>query len=497
MPVADDEYPWEKPGADPLNPVVVPIRDDLPPSWMDEVPPYGEEAPVIDTELPGVANPADWGDEKAPQRRFIVPGWIVRGSAGLLSGQEGVGKSLLAQQMATCAAIGHSFLGLEIEQVPAVYITCEDSMDELRRRQEAINARLGITMADLDGRLLLVSLHGELGNELGTFDQAGRITPSARFRQIRKLLIAFGVGLCFLDNAAHMFTGNENARHDVASFLSLIERLSIDMDGAVVLLAHPNKAHAQGQTQGNEYSGSTGWSAHVRNRLFLDWAKEDGEGNPIDDDGRLLRKSKANYGKKGEEIHFIWHEWAFTTLNALPSETASRIARAADDAATNEIFLRCLDKATVERRPTSASASASSYAPRLFDKMTLTRGVSFKALEDAMNRLFHLEIIRAEEKLWKRENRSWVTGIGRVELNIIRTNPRTNHAPTSAPSLHQPAQSYTTEMHTGETPSTTYIDEPLGGSSNMYVPADESWIDETPSRDDDWRDNPILSRGDD
>jgi RecA-family ATPase len=503
MQMAEQEFPWDHKE----QAIVVPLHepdDDGPPAWMDEVPPeYGTE-PQDDGELPGVVNPATWGNERAPLRRFIIPGWLVRGAAGLLSGQEGVGKSLLAQQMATCAAVDKSFLGLEIEQVPSVYITCEDSMDELRRRQESINASLGITMADLDGKLLLVSLQGEIGNEFATFDQAARIVPSKRYRQILKVVTDFNAGLVFLDNAAHFFTGNENARHDVAAFLSLIERLSITIDGAVVLLAHPNKAHAQGNTQGNEYSGSTGWSAHVRNRLFLDWSKEDGEGNPIDDDGRLLRKSKANYGKKGEEIHFVWHEWAFTTLGALPAETAGQIARASEDAALNEIFLRCLEKATSERRNTSANTAASNFAPRVFAKMTIARGVSDKQLEGAMNRLFHLELIRNDEKLWKRENRTWVIGIKQVQ---DCTNPRTNHAQSRAQSVPQTAQSYTTDPHTGPTPSTTYIgQDPDGPAQSMCVgdddgPVDETelgeppaWMDEAREHDPDWMDNPVLNR---
>ena len=244
--------------------------------------------PDADPPLPGVVRLGTWLDKKPPHRRFIIPGWIVRGACGLLSGQEGVGKSLLAQQMATCAAVGRDFLGLPIERCKTIYITCEDPIDELWRRQEDINKALGITMDDIADSLVLVSLKGELGNELGTFDTSGRLSIGERYRQIEALAMSFGANLLFLDNAAHLFAGNENARHDVAAFLGLLERLSEAIDGAVILLAHPNKQHAQGNKQGNEYSGSTGWSAHVRNRLFLDWAEKDAEGNFLGEDGRVL-----------------------------------------------------------------------------------------------------------------------------------------------------------------------------------------------------------------
>jgi RecA-family ATPase len=385
-------------------------------SGQDFAPVEDVEAAAAEEEppLPGCADPSLWTGKQAPHRRFIVPGWVVRGAAGLLSGQEGVGKSLLAQMLATCVAVGIPFLGLEVTHVNALYLTCEDPMDELWRRQEAINKSLGLPMDRLAGSLLLASLAGEIGNEFGTFDQQGRLTPSMRYRQVRAKAIEFGANLVLVDNAAHVFPGNENARHDVAAFLGLIERLSIDIDGAVVLLAHPNKQHAQGNKQGNEYSGSTGWSAHVRNRLFLDWAEEDGEGNPLGGDGRVLRKSKANYGKRGEEITFRWHEWSFVTDKQLGPSSAAQLAATTQASVENELFLRCLDKATKEKRATSASRAASNYAPKVFAQMPLAKGYGADALERAFQRLLHLEVVAGDQRLWKRDNRAWQLGVGRL-----------------------------------------------------------------------------------
>lgn len=355
--------------------------------------PYPDEAENDDGPLPGVAKPEDWCGCRPPERRFVIPGWIVRGACGLLSGQEGVGKSLIAQQMATCAAVGIPFLGLDIEQCNTVYITCEDPIEELWRRQEDINRSLGIRMADLEGKLLLVSLKGHQGNELGVFDQQGRISVTARFRQIERLVREFSAGLVFLDNAAHLFTGNENARHEVAVFLGLLERMSESIDGAVVLLAHPNKQHAQGNKQGNEYSGSTGWSAHVRNRLFLDWAAKDVNGSFLGDDGRVLRKSKANYGKKGEEVYFRWHEWAFVRDDDLPEDTAAQLREISKANFENACFLACLRQRNSEQRAVSENKASRTYAPKEFADMPEARGCTREELEAAMNRLWRLKEI--------------------------------------------------------------------------------------------------------
>jgi len=150
-----------------------------------------------------------------------------------------------------------------------------------------------------------------------------------------------------------------------------------------------------------------------------------------------------------------------------------------------------------ERRNTSANTAASNYAPRVFAKMTLARGVTDKQLEAAMNRLFHLEIIRNDEKLWKRENRTWVTGIKQVQGC---TNPRTNPAQSPAQSVPQAAQSYTTDPHTRRTPSTTYIGQaPDGPAQSMYddepdIGEPPPWMDEARAHDPDWMDNPVLNR---
>jgi len=360
--------------------------------------------------LPGLCGPETWDGVKAPDREWILRDWLVCKAAGLLSGQEGVGKSLLAQQMATCLAAGAPFLGLETQRARTLYLTCEDDMDELHRRQESINASLGLSMASLKGWLRTFSLKGEIGNELATFTPDGRMVATKRYDQVRHAVLSFGARLVFIDNAAHVFSGNENARHDVATFLGLLERLSIEINGAVVLMAHPNKQHAQGNRQGNEYAGSVGWSAHVRNRLFLDWDSPE-DGMPSDPDARVLRRSKANYAARGEEVLFRWHKWAFVREDDLPANVGAEIAAVARANSENERFMECLAKLTEEHRNVSHSRSASNYAPKVMAAIPSAGGMRIKQLEAAMNRLLHLGTVLAAQPLWRGADRKPVLGL--------------------------------------------------------------------------------------
>lgn len=464
----------------------------------DEVQAEIEAASLV---LPGGIDVGEWDGRNAPLRSFVVPGWIARGHAGLLSGMEGVGKSLAAQQLATCVGLGIPFLGLAVEQCNSAYITCEDSAEELWRRQEAINAMLGVTMADLRGKLFLRSLLGQIGNELGTFDTQGRLTPSERFKQIEAEADRHEWGFIVLDNAAHLFAGNENARHDVAAFLGLLERLSQRRNGAALLLAHPNKQFSQGNTQGNEYSGSTGWSAHVRNRLFLDFRGDPGNGQAVDDDERILRKSKANYGKRGEEIVFRWQDWAFVRPEDLGDDRAREIAEVALVGTENERFLACLDKATEEMRAVSSYPAAANYAPRVFAKMTTANGMTVEQFERAKERLLHIKTIIGEGPVYMRpSNRTWAQGIIR---NPAQTTPQS--AQSVAQSLHKALHKARTEP--AQNPlkaATSHPLPPKGGTTGGGFPPGDMpetgsshalpWTDDPPPIDpNDWRSNPALN----
>src|SRR5690606_16751155 len=90
-------------------------------------------------------------------REWEVEGWIPQGEVTLLYGDGGVGKTLLAHQYATAAAAGLPWLGQPTRRAKVMCFFCEDSEDELHRRQIDINRALGVTYADLDDNLRIAS----------------------------------------------------------------------------------------------------------------------------------------------------------------------------------------------------------------------------------------------------------------------------------------------------------------------------------------------------
>lgn len=366
-----------------------------------------------------------WFEAEPPPRRFVVDGWLARGTGALLVGEDGVGKSLVAQQLATCVATGRPFLGLEVTQSAALYLTCEDDEDELWRRQRAINRTLGLPVNAAPA--MLSSLVGWTGVELGHYDTNDKFQLSPIANGIVACAKERSAGLIILDNLAHLFPGNENVRRDVATFCAAMERMAIDADATVLLLAHPSKS-------GAEYSGSTGWSAHVRQRWYM-------ERGDLDHDSRVLRKSKANYAASGVEVRCRWIDWAFVSEADLPPHVIAQLADTAQAAAENEAFLQCLAAATDRKRAVSHNPGVN-YAPAVFRAMPEGKGFKEEAFKAALERLLAIGKIELDQPVWKRENRAWKYGIRASES---APTPSAKSLKTLAPT---PAPTPRTDPHT-------------------------------------------------
>lgn len=460
-------------------------NDNTPPAWMDDARDAifaeyeGDNAPPPVLSL---IDPAGWSGVEIPERSWKVKDYIPDRQATLLTGKGAAGKSLVSQQQATCIALGLPFLGVETVQTNALYITCEDDADELHRRQVAICANLGVDIEDLSGKLFLLSLQGEMGNELATFDHDGRMRIAPRYQQVQKACEDHDIGFAVLDNTAHMFTGNENDRHQVASFINLCNRLAIAINGAVVIVGHPNKA-------GDSYSGSTAWENQVRSRLFMEIPMDD-DGNCPDPDARVMRREKSNYAQRGGDLNFMWFKGSFVLPDAVPEEQKIDTAAIAKASRENDLFMACLAKATEQKRAVS-HVNGINYAPRIFAHMPQAKGVKEMDMRAAMERLLSLGKIELEANLWKGSNRHWKVGIKATDG--VRQPPSenggnacANPAPTPCADPRQPPNQVienTAPTLRCADPYNNYViipGEPLGAS-----PGDND--------DGDWKSNPILN----
>lgn len=378
-----------------------------------------EKMPAPAAETFAVADLGAWAAIQPTPKPFIMAGFVPARELTLATGAGGANKSTFGQQLATCCAAGVPMLGIDVMQGPALYITAEDDDDRLHWMQTHICRALAVDMAGMAGKLHLVSLRGRLGNELATFDAEGKLRPAPSFQLLKATIEQTGSSLVVLDNAAHLFAGNENDRQQVTAFVNLLYSLCRDLGVTIILVAHSNKA-------GDSYSGSTAWLNAVRSQIVLQRPE-----GAIDPDERLLTLGKANYARQGEELRFRWHEFALVRDEDLPADLRQEMAATVQASHDNDVFLRCLDIRNGQERAVSENAaSAKTYAPKVFAEMPESKGVGIKRLEAAMDRLFRTGSIE-RGFLW-REDRKDKFGLRRPCADPAGecADPRADPAPT-------------------------------------------------------------------
>lgn len=378
-----------------------------------------EKMPAPAAETFAVADLGAWATIQPTPKPFIMAGFVPARELTLATGAGGANKSTFGQQLATCCAAGVPMLGIDVMQGPALYITAEDDDDRLHWMQTHICRALAVDMAGMAGKLHLVSLRGRLGNELATFDAEGKLRPAPSFQLLKATIEQTGSSLVVLDNAAHLFAGNENDRQQVTAFVNLLYSLCRDLGVTIILVAHSNKA-------GDSYSGSTAWLNAVRSQIVLQRPE-----GAIDPDERLLTLGKANYARQGEELRFRWHEFALVRDEDLPADLRQEMAATVQASHDNDVFLRCLDVRNGQERAVSENAaSAKTYAPKVFAEMPESKGVGIKRLEAAMDRLFRTGSIE-RGFLW-REDRKDKFGLRRPCADPAGecADPRADPAPT-------------------------------------------------------------------
>lgn len=188
-----------------------------------------------------------------------------------------------------------------------------------------------------------------------------------------------------------------------------------------------------------------------------------------DPDARALSLGKANYARPGRQLAFRWHDFALVLDSDLPADLRAHMARTAAATAENAAFLRCLNAATASKRAVSHNRGVN-YAPAIFARMPEGKGISDKAFAAAFERLLHLDEIRLDQPLWKRENRVWKYGIK------LASECTDLPAPTPCTDQHRPGR---TDPHA---PTPLYPTGKSGAASEAGAPdpeyADEIiWVD--------------------
>lgn len=302
---------------------------------VDQAQSADESEPIDVGELAGEPRPREW----------IVQDWIPKGVVSSLSGDGGMGKTLLAQQLLYAAGLGEKWLGIDVPATRGLGVFCEDDEDELHRRHNAIKADLGHAVGNPFTDTWVWPRVGH-DNLLVTFDKEGKPLISPFFAQIMRHVMEKKIGLLVLDTIADLFGGNEIIRAQVNYFIkavcgSLIKQAKdAGFVLTIVLLSHPSQA---GRNSGSGESGSTAWNNAVRARLYL--TRPD-DGLP---EQRVLTRKKSNYSASGDDVKLdlIW------TDGVLKAAANAKVSSVAIASVENQI-IQMVERAWDESRPYKA-----------------------------------------------------------------------------------------------------------------------------------------------
>lgn len=237
---------------------------------------------------------ADLMTAAVPGPEFIIDPLIPREHVTLMSGHGGAGKSVVALTISAHVACGENWAGFAINPRRVLYVSLEDGARMVRSRLKKIIEHYGLPVEKLARNMKVYD--GSRGAVLA-FERSSNglreLVFTAVADQIRDA--AQGFDLVVIDNASDAYAANENERRMVREFVHWLSESVRAHNGAVLLLAHVDKATAKFGGNGNSYSGSTAWHNSARSRLAL----ADNE----------LKQEKLNVGRKHEAaIPLYWTE---------------------------------------------------------------------------------------------------------------------------------------------------------------------------------------------
>lgn len=328
------------------------------------------------------------GGGDPPPRLWHVPNMIPGRSVTLLQGDGGTGKSVLALQLLAATVLGRQWLGHDVRQGNALYLSAEDDRDEIHRRLSAITLDQSVRVDSLTG-LKVLDLCGQEA-VLAQADGRGRLCATPRWDELVSLAREWEPRLIALDNLADIFAGEENSRPQARQFVGMLQGLAAELGAAVVVIGHPSVA---GMASGTGSSGSTAWNNSVRSRLYLT-RPSDADDYPSPD-ARLLTVKKANYGPANVEMRLRWSAGVFTP-DVDADEPVGAVAREIAEQRVDDAFLRLLEDFDAQGRIVSDSAGRN-YAPNLFARDPSAKGISKRGFEAAQARLFAAKRIRVIE----------------------------------------------------------------------------------------------------
>lgn len=242
----------------------------------------------------------DWSEAEIPPRRWIVPGYLLRGSVTVLSGPGSAGKSMLTVLWVLALALGRRVGRFAASaQFRSLVYNVEDDADEQRRRISAALRQFEVVPGDLGGRVVRVGPHGP--GQLYQSDMATRrLSGSAVLRDLEAEMVRARPDVVFLDPFVELHDAEENDNTAVRMVMAQLRLLAVQYDCAICVLHHARKGAAGAAGDMDTLRGASAIAAAARvvlTLLTMDKAEARELGIPEEQRTRYFRLdgAKSNY----------------------------------------------------------------------------------------------------------------------------------------------------------------------------------------------------------
>lgn len=261
------------------------------------------------------ASAIKWLGKQPEPLAFAIADFVPQGMTTLLVGDGGAGKTLLMQTAITCVVNDIPWLGKAPTPGTAAGVFAEDIEAVLHNRHHRIKEAFGLTDEQVAGAYIqsYAGLDARLWHETG---------PTPFLAELERQLATIPeLRFVALDNAALLFSGNENDRLMVTSFINGLNGMAQRLGVGIMLSTHTSKSSTASAT--HAASGSTAWIFASRSVLKL-WPENDEEPPRIE----LI---KANHAKPGEVVKLKWECGILTRAPVPGSFEAKARARRLDN----------------------------------------------------------------------------------------------------------------------------------------------------------------------
>jgi RecA/RadA recombinase len=174
-------------------------------------------------------------------RRWLLGNVLIRQYVTVLAGSGGGGKTSLAIGWALSLASGKPVMGERVGKPRRVLIWSEDPPEELAKRVDAAMQIHGLTRADIEDRLIVVSID-ELKITIARFSQELREVIAVDVDVLKQIIIANRLDVVMLDPIAELHELEENDNVQMAKLMGMVRSVARETKAAILLLHHASKA---------------------------------------------------------------------------------------------------------------------------------------------------------------------------------------------------------------------------------------------------------------